>query len=185
MDAKAVIYVHYRRGSPLADALLDHSRRVRDKALAVAGSLAHLNPDQHFIAQGALLHDIGIIATRAPSILCHGQQPYIRHGIIGRRMLEAHGLHRHALVCERHIGTGISRADIRRQQLPLPLRDMCPVSLEETIICYADKFYSKGNGREARTVAQIVSELSRYGADKAATFMAWHARFSVDLGGRK
>jgi hypothetical protein len=48
-----------------------------------------------------------------------------------------------ALVCERHIGVGISIAEIQHHNLPLPSRDMIPVSIEEQLICYSDKFFSK------------------------------------------
>ena len=53
-----------------------------------------------------------------------GRASYICHGVEGRRMLEAEGLPRHALVCERHTGAGLTVDDIISQRLPLPLRDM-------------------------------------------------------------
>jgi len=179
VDAEAIIFEYYRRGSPLADTLLDHSRRVRDKALAVASGLTGEPVDLDFLSAAAMLHDIGIIETAAPSIHCRGTQPYVCHGIIGRRMLEDHGLDRLALVCERHIGTGITRVDVRRQRLPLPMRDMVPLSFEETLVCYADKFFSKTNGGCEHTVEQVTADLARYGAEKAAVFLAWHRRFET------
>ena len=179
VDAETIIFEYYRRGSRLANILLDHSHRVRDKALSVAANLSDEHPDSEFIAAAALLHDIGIIGTAVPSIHCHGFQPYICHGIIGRRMLEAHRLDRMALVCERHIGIGLSRADIRNQKLPLPDRDMIPTALEEIIVCYADKFFSKTDGGRERNVSQIVADIAPYGVDKIATFMAWHDRFEA------
>lgn len=177
IDAEAIIFEIYQRGSLLAILLLDHSHRVRDKALAVADALSPEKVDINFIATAALLHDIGIIETDAPSIHCRGSQPYICHGIIGRRMLEAHGLEQLGPICERHIGTGITVADIRQQKLPLPLRDMVPTTLEETIVCYADKFFSKSNGGCERHPDEIIADLSRYGPEKAAIFKRWHSRF--------
>ncbi len=53
------------------------------------------------------------------------------------------GLERHALVAERHIGLGITREEIIRQQLPLPRRDMLCESLEEKIICWLICFSAK------------------------------------------
>jgi uncharacterized protein len=177
MDTEAIIFEYYRPGSPLVELLLDHSRRVRDKALAVADRLTDAQPDMQFIAQAAMLHDIGICRTDASAIHCHGRQAYIYHGIIGRRMVEAFGLDRHAMVCERHIGAGIALADIRERQLALPLRDMRPQSLEEIIICYADKFFSKTDGGRELSLDEIVAGLARYGREKAKAFLAWHARF--------
>ncbi len=177
IDAEAIIFEYYRRGSALADLLLEHSRRVRDKALAVADGLPGEAVDLDFIAAASMLHDIGIIGTAAASIHCHGSQPYVCHGIIGRRMLEAHRLERLGPICERHIGTGITIVDIQRRKLPLPLRDMVPISLEEIIVCYADKFFSKSKGGRERHPDEVVAELASYGAEKAAIFNAWHNRF--------
>lgn len=181
MDPLAVIYDQYRPDSRAANILLTHSRKVHDKALAVAARVAHLQPDRDFIAQAALLHDIGIKRTSAPQLGCHGPLPYVCHGIAGREILMQYNLTRHSLVCERHIGVGITPMDIRDQGLPLPLRDMAPVSLEEIIICYADKFYSKTNGDSELPLEAIVSELSRFGPQKAHRFLQWHALFSQPL----
>ena len=174
VDPLEIIAAVYPRGSRAAGLLLAHSRRVRDKALAAARRVAHLKPDTEFIAEAAMLHDIGIIHTAAPGIGCHGAEPYIRHGVIGRDMLEAYGLKRHGLVCERHIGAGISQDDIRRQGLPLPLRDMLPLSLEEIIVCYADAFFSKNGSGTAHTLEDILTELAAYGEDKVQRFRQWH-----------
>ena len=57
--------------------------------------------------------------------------------------MRSEGYPRHALVCERHTGAGLSLEDIIAQNLPVPHRDMLPVSMEEQVVCFADKFYSK------------------------------------------
>ena len=155
--------------------LVDHGRRVADKSLRIAARVSHLNPDVHFIEEVALLHDIGMVYTDTPKLGCFGKRPYVCHGVLGRELLEDLGMHRHALVCERHVGVGISRADIRSQKLPLPDRDMRPQSIEEQIICYADKFYSKnGNSAgEEKPAETLLNEIHRYGSDKVRRFQAW------------
>jgi uncharacterized protein len=168
-----IIFDHYDKGSPLADALIRHSEQVRDKALALAGNVPHLHPDLDFIAEAALLHDIGIYRTAATRIGCHGRDPYICHGVIGREILEAYGWTGHALVCERHVGVGLTVADIRTQGLPLPERDMLPTTIEEIIICYADEFFSKTNGGREHTRQQVIDSLARYGRDKVVRFKSW------------
>lgn len=178
MDPEAIIDAHYRPGSRLAEIVRGHGRRVRDKALTVAAKVPHLQPDTAFIAQAAMLHDIGIYCTFAPAIDCHGRQPYVCHGIIGRQILAQHGLEAHGLVCERHVGAGIARADIAAQRLPLPMRDMLPVSLEEIIVCYADKFFSKSNGGQAHSLDTVLAGLARYGPDPVERFMRWHRQFN-------
>jgi uncharacterized protein len=172
---------YYPPGDPAREILFAHSRAVADKALAVAGRLARSETlDLSFIEEASLLHDIGIRFVHAPTIGCHGDLPYLAHGYKGRELLESEGWPRHALVCERHIGVGLSAADILAQHLPLPLRDMIPESLEEIIIAYADLFFSKGEqeltrGKEVERVRQSVA---RFGAGNLATFERWHARFA-------
>lgn len=156
-----------------------HSRMVADRALAIARSVD--GPvDLRFIEEAALLHDIGICMTAAPDIHCSGPDHYITHGIHGRMILEQEGFPRHALVCERHIGVGITVADIREQSLPLPCRDMMPTCIEEEIICYADLFYSKKPGSLSveQSVAQVRSKLTALGHAKVELFDLWQKRFT-------
>ncbi len=187
MDPLDIIYTYYRAGSPLADKLIAHSIAVRDKSLRIARCLTDAAPDLGLIAEAAMLHDIGIITTSADRIGCTGNLPYIRHGVEGRRMLEQHGLTTHARICERHVGVGLSGQDIIDLGLPLPQRDMMPVTLEETIICYADKFFSKTNGSREKSVDAVITELTPYGADKVRRFKQWRRRFepesTVTVGG--
>jgi uncharacterized protein len=178
MDPRQILFEHYPPDSPLTRTLLRHSEQVRDKALEVARKVAHLNPDRAFIAEAAMLHDIGIYRTAAAALGCRGDAPYIRHGIIGRRILEDYGLGDHGLVCERHVGVGISRKEIQSRNLPLPPRDMLPDSLEEIIICYADKFFSKSNGGTPHRPDEIVAQLQPFGREQADRFMEWHRLFS-------
>jgi uncharacterized protein len=175
MDPVEIIGRHYAPASKSHRILLEHGRLVAEKALTAAARVPHLAPDLAFVKSAALLHDIGIFLTDSPTLDCHGREPYIRHGVLGREILEALGLPRHGLVCERHVGVGLSAEDIRRTGLPLPERDMRPVTVEEQIICYADKFFSK-NGSETpreKSVADIVASLEPYGTDKVDRFMAW------------
>jgi uncharacterized protein len=56
---------------------------------------------------------------------------------------------------------------------------MRPVAIEEQIVCYADKFFSKNGDGAARekSVADVVAGLRPYGADKVERFMGWVALF--------
>ena len=160
--------------------VVEHSRLVAAKALNAAVKLKTSDIDSGFLEEAALLHDIGVCRTASPGIGCHGSEPYIRHGIIGRKILEAEGLPRHALVCERHIGVGLTVADIRAQNLPLPEREMSPVTLEEQIICFADLFYSKKphSVMIEKTPEKVRENLARFDADKVRIFDAWLRMFS-------
>ena len=147
MNPLAFIQKYYDPDSALYRVLVTHSIMVTAKALQFALGYMERHPkadlDPIFLEEAAMLHDIGIFRCDAPELLCTGTEPYIRHGILGREILEKEGLLRHALVCERHTGVGLTRNDVVEQSLPLPAKDYLPVSLEEKIICLADKFYSK------------------------------------------
>lgn len=180
MDAFAIIQKYYEAGSLAEKILSEHSTRVMEKALNLAQRLTFMNPDMTFIREAALLHDIGIFLTYAPNLGCFGDRDYICHGYLGRKLLEEEGLPLHGLVCERHIGVGITEADIEKQNLPLPKRDMQPITLEEKIICYADKFYSKklGSPQPETELAEVRKHISAYGSEKVLRFDILHILFS-------
>lgn len=166
----------YYAGQPeLRELLLTHSRAVARKALECAAKRCP-DADVAFVEEAALLHDIGILYCDAPGIHCHGSLPYLCHGVEGRRMLEAEGLPLHALVCERHTGSGLRAIDIEQLGLPLPIRDMLPLSIEEKLICYADKFFSKsGDPTREKSLAEARRSIARHGGDALERFDALHA----------
>ncbi len=183
IDPVGIITEFYRPGTRIYDIFMVHAEAVAGRAVATAEKVPHLAPDIPFIRQAAWLHDIGIYLTHAPGLDCHGGAPYLCHGVLGRRLMEEHGYPDHGLVCERHIGVGIDATEIRRRHLPLPVRDMRPVSIEEQIVCYADKFYSKTRGNQPRSVADIIKGLAVYGQDKVQIFRQWVDRFEKDVPG--
>ena len=134
MDALAIINKYYSEENELKHILLTHSRSVADKALRIAVKHPELHLDTGFLEEAALLHDIGIFMTDASGIQCFGTHPYICHGYLGSELLMKEGYPRHALVCERHTGAGMSLQSIIEQDLPIPHRDMVPVSMEEQVI---------------------------------------------------
>lgn len=174
------IYTLYYSSNPRLEHLLrEHSSRVAAKALECVRN-RRLKIDETFLYEAAMLHDIGIFLTDAPGIYCHGAEPYIRHGVLGRELLDTLGMPRHALVCERHTGAGITVDDIISQQLPLPLHDMTPQSPEEKLICYADKFYSKsGDPSEEKTLERVCASMAKHGPETLARFEALHSLFGL------
>lgn len=177
MDPLMIIRKYYDEKSDAYHILVDHSTSVADLAIEMATAHPELNLDLQFVREAAMLHDIGIIKTAAESIDCHGGEPYICHGVLGAEMLRAEGLDRHALVCERHTGTGLSLDYIVEQGLPLPMRDMLPVSLEEKLICFADKFYSKTHLGERRSVEKARKKLEKFGPATLARFDEFNKLF--------
>ncbi len=64
---------------------------------------------------------------------------------------------------ERHTGTGLPGLE--------------PETLEEQIVCYADKFYSKSSPDRVRTVAEAAQSLEKFGEPGVRKFLEWAARF--------
>ena len=178
MDPLQIITKYYTPGSELYEILVDHSKDVARLALEFASRRSDLNIDTDFVYQAAMLHDIGIFKTDAAGIACHGSFPYICHGYLGADLMRAEGLDRHALVCERHTGLGLSLDYIVNNDLPLPHRDMRPVSVEEQLICFADKFFSKSHLGVQRTPEVARQKLMKFG--DVSNFDRWMKMF-VDL----
>jgi uncharacterized protein len=176
-DIDKIIEKYYNKDSDLYITLMTHSTQVMNKALEIAEKKKELMLDTTFIAEAAMLHDIGIFKCYASRIHCVGSHHYIEHGYLGAEILRTEGMPRHALVCERHTGVGLSREMIAKGKLPLPDRDMLPQSLEEQLICYADKFYSKTKPGETHQVDAIRKELARFGQYQVMIFDKWHAFF--------
>ena len=175
MDALRVLEAFYPEDTPLRRKLLEHSRMVREEALRLAEGAVRkgMRLDLEVVSSGAWLHDVGILKCHAPDILCTGEEPYIRHGILGAEMLRRYGTERgmdleaQARICERHTGSGLAAGEIRERGLPLPVRDYLPVTLEEKAVCLADKFYSKSGDGGRKTVEAVRRGMARFGEGPA------------------
>ncbi len=163
MDCEQIIKRYYPEDDALRRLLLKHSHQVADRCVQIADRHPELALDRSFVWEAAMLHDIGIRWCDAPSIHCHGSEPYLRHGPIGAEVLRREGLDRHARVAERHTGTGLPGLE--------------PETLEEQVVCYADKFYSKSHPDRTLTVDQTAQSLARFGEEGVVKFRRWAAMF--------
>ena len=163
MDYQAIIDKYYPTDNELRRLLIKHSRQVADRALAICRKHRELPVDMQFLEEAAMLHDIGIYQCDAPSIHCHGTEPYIKHGPIGGDLLRAEGFPRHARVAERHTGTGLPGFE--------------PETLEEQVVCYADKFYSKSSPDHVRSVLETAQSLEKFGHEGVVKFLEWAKQF--------
>jgi uncharacterized protein len=179
MNLVKIIEKYYDPESIAYHFLTQHSRMVTEKALNIAERVKHLKPYLDFIKEASMLHDIGIFLTDEPKIGCHGDNKYICHGYLGREILEKESLPGHALVCERHVGVGLTVKDIEEKNLPLPKRDMRPVSIEEQIICFADKFFSKDSDflLKEKPIERVRNSIAKYGEEKLRIFDKWLEMF--------
>jgi len=89
--------------------------------------------DVRLVEAGALLHDIG-----------RGQTHGIEHGAIGGQTARRLGMPMElAHIIERHVGAGLTTDEAHRNNLPRG--NYVPETLEEKIVCYADKLIEGGH----------------------------------------
>lgn len=178
MDYQTIIDKYYPAGTRLRDIYLRHCRSVAAEALEI-NRRCRLGLDESRIETAAMLHDIGIFATDAPGIECRGTQPYICHGIIGRELLQAEGIENEiAETAARHTGSGLTPDEIRESGLPLSAEDLCPQTLLQRLICYADKFYSKSGDMKRKPLEKVRASMARFGAASLHRFDELHRNFS-------
>ncbi len=179
MDPIKIIEKYYTVGSDLYKLLLQHSQDVAKRSLQIIEAHPELKVDKDFVYEAAFLHDIGVFLTDAPGIFCFGKEPYLMHGFLGAEILRSEGLHRHALVCERHTGTGLSSDEIYRRDIALPPGIYMPQTTEERLVCYADKFFSKTKPGRSKKLAAIRKSIASYGNDSLLRFDAMHGEFAL------
>ncbi|MBA3063839.1 HDIG domain-containing protein, partial [Candidatus Woesearchaeota archaeon] len=104
--------------------VLNHSRAVQKLALEIANDIKkNHDVDIDLVKTASLLHDIG-------RFRCYKENS-IRHGIVGGEILSKEGLRKYARIAETHIGIGITKQDIKKYRLDLPLKDFIPETIEE------------------------------------------------------
>ncbi len=177
MNFQAIINKYYPEDNALKHILITHSRAVALRALRAIAKHPELNIDATFVEEAAMLHDIGIFLCNAPGIECVGSEPYIAHGTLGAKLIRKEGYEKHARVCERHTGAGITIEQIKERNLPLPEKDLLPETIEEQLVCYADKFFSKSHLDIEKTFEQAEKSLQKFGAEGLERFRKWHKMF--------
>ena len=93
-------------------------------------------------------------------------------------LLREEGFPKHARVCERHTGAGLTLDEIVSRNLPLPHRSFLPETTEEILICYADKFFSKTHPDREKTIELAERSLMKFGEEGLQRFREWHKLFS-------
>ncbi len=102
--------------------------------------------DKKAVVAGALLHDIG--RTRSQTV---------SHGADGAEIVEKEGVDGKVVeIVRRHVGAGISKEEAK--SLGLPDFDYLPRTLEERIVCFADKMV------DADSVRPFGEEVHRFTA---------------------
>ncbi|NHJ23143.1 MAG: HDIG domain-containing protein [Candidatus Lokiarchaeota archaeon] len=126
-----------------------HSIKVAEKALEIVESIKSVKLNNDLVEIGSLLHDIGRSKT-------HG----FNHALIGGKILKEMGYPSElARICETHILGGLDKVDAK--SVGLPEKNYLPNTLEEKIICLADKMMA---GTKEVTIEERFNKwFSKYG----------------------
>jgi uncharacterized protein len=166
--------------------VLRHSLEVLAKSIEIINRKGLQDEvDFELIIAGSILHDIGAIGfvesklkEKENALEVGGKDfsIYICHGTIGAEILRKEGLEREARIAERHTGAGLTKEEIAANGWPLPQQDFLPETLEEKLICYADKFSSKSPDKKD-TLESVEKEFEGYGQGPHGRFLALKEMF--------
>ncbi len=109
--------------------VIEHCQAVAKLALQLAKQLEAKNHtiSLQLVEAGALLHDLGRSKTHK-----------VDHSIVGAKIAQEEGLPEQVIsIIKRHVGAGITAEEA--QWLGWPKDNYIPQTLEEKIVCYADK----------------------------------------------
>jgi uncharacterized protein (TIGR00295 family) len=143
-DEGRVDALHRKYGSN--SILQGHCKTVAAVADALAEEFVRQGKtvDTDVVHAAAMLHDIGRNRTQN-----------VRHGLEGAEMLEAEGVDQRVVSAVRkHVGAGISVEEAK--SLGFPDGDYVPRTIEERIVCFADKMV------DTRRVRPFDGEVQRF-----------------------
>ncbi len=110
--------------------IINHEIAVMRKARDIAHNITKVEVDIEVVKIGALMHDIGRCKT-------HGMQ----HGPVGGDVIRDLGYsEKLARIAERHSMAGLTPQEA--EMFELPTRVLIPETIEEKIVCLADKYHT-------------------------------------------
>lgn len=133
--------------------------------------------DEYAVCIGALLHDIGtykLLKEDGTSGTLRFDDPrYITHGLLGYNYLLKNSVSEDiAQFARNHTGVGLSREQVKSQNLPLPVDDYMPRTVEQEIVMVADKYNSKSVPPRFLTVESYRRKAARFGNANSLRWMS-------------
>ncbi|MDG7016038.1 MAG: HDIG domain-containing protein [Nitrososphaerota archaeon] len=127
--------LHKKYGS--SDRIITHCQTVAKVAVILTEELEWrgVGVDAKAVVAAALLHDIG--RSRVQTVM---------HGAEGSEIIEREGVDRRVVeIVRKHVGAGISPDEA--DKLGMPKLDYVPGTLEERLVCFADKMVDSDSVR--------------------------------------
>ena len=160
------VALHRKYGS--SERVVRHCEAVARVARILAEEFHHQGQkvDVGVVVAGAMLHDIG-----------RSQVQSVKHGVEGSAIVEKEGADRRVVdIVQRHVGAGITPDEAKK--LGLPDLDYIPRTLEERIVCFADKMV------DGERVRPFDGEVARFAIKKHDVMRLLHLkrRLQEELG---
>lgn len=130
--------------------IINHVLAVSRKAIKIASRIQSVPIDLKLVRIGAILHDIG--RTQTHDFL---------HGVTGGTIIreQLNWSEKLARIAETHILGGITKEEAI--ELGLPPKDYIPITIEEKIVCLADKYIN--GSKEVPIEHRFRNWFSRFG----------------------
>lgn len=149
-DAQQALALHRKYGSNGRVVMHCEGCAKISKVLADKAARRGQTVSADTVVAAALLHDIG-----------RSQTQLVNHGYVGAQILEKEGVDKIIVeIVRKHVGAGISAEEA--VALGFPHGDYIPRTLEEKIVCFADKML---DGDKARPFEEEVKRFVKKGHD--------------------
>ncbi len=158
-----------------------HSNIVLEIAFQFVEKLKsqHILVDESLLKTGILLHDIGVYYCYDEELNPDNNKPgYINHGFIGHDIILDEGFDESvARFANTHTGIGLTKDEIVKLKINAEPKDYIPVTLEEEILCYADKFHSKYPA--FNEYDEVKAQIKKHSEDKIAVLERYREKFEI------
>lgn len=134
--------------------VITHCMAVTKLALEIANLLKEkgMTIDFKLVEIGALLHDIGRSVTHT-----------VQHAVLGAEIAKSASLPDSVVsIIRRHVGGGITTSEA--ENLGWPKDVYVPITIEEKVVCYADKLIENGERVPIEVTIRKLSKEMKYEA---------------------
>ncbi|PID32138.1 phosphohydrolase [Candidatus Saccharibacteria bacterium] len=169
-DQIIALHKKYAPADSVFESVFTHCKIVSDIAVQLAKK-SGVHVDIELVKAGCLLHDIGVYALFDENGAEIDAGKYITHGVRGEEILRNEGFaEQYCRFASHHTGAGITKEQIRQNNLPLPLSDYLAETPEEELVMYADKFHSKTKPPMFNSHKFYTNYSARFGTEAESRF---------------
>lgn len=177
-DKSTILKLHkkYATDDQLFEGVYNHCQITAQIALDCAKS-KQIKVDLDLLEAGCLLHDIGSYIFLSGK---ENRKVYPQHAIFGSAILTEEGTDiRIAEMVKTHVLLGLTKQEIIDMGVVLPYKSFEPQTIEARLLCYADRFSSKGNGLVLNSFDYFYNNLKKDLPHQAEVFLAWSKEFGL------